>query len=55
MRWVVAWSTEDVRTLRALAKARLTGKVVAKELKHTSGAVARKTMTLRIQSVGNRA
>jgi hypothetical protein len=55
MRWVVAWSTEDLRTLSALAKARVTGTVVAKELKRTSGAVARKAMTLRIQSVGNRA
>jgi hypothetical protein len=45
-RLVRAWSKEDVKSLRALAKARLSGPQVAKKLRRTRGAVAQKAMTL---------
>jgi hypothetical protein len=45
-RVVRAWSKEDVKTLRALAKARLSGPQVAKKLRRTRGAVAQKAMKL---------
>jgi len=40
------WSQEDVKSLRALAKARLSGPQVAKKLRRTHGAVAQKAMKL---------
>jgi len=45
-RVVRAWSKEDVKNLRALAKAKLSGPQVAKKLRRTRGAVAQKAMTL---------
>jgi hypothetical protein len=45
-RVVRAWSKEDVKTLRALAKARLSGPQVAKKLRRTRSAVAQKAMIL---------
>lgn len=43
------WSNEDVKNLRALAKARLSGPVVAKKLHRTPGAVAQKAMALGVR------
>jgi hypothetical protein len=40
------WSKEDIKNLRALAKARLSGPQVATELRRTRGAVAQKAMIL---------
>jgi hypothetical protein len=48
-RVVRAWSAEDVRALRALAKARLSGPQVAKKLGRTRGAVAQKAMVLGVR------
>jgi hypothetical protein len=48
-RVVRAWSKEDVKTLRALAKAKLSGPQVAKKLRRTRGAVAQKAMALRVR------
>ena len=45
-RGVRPWSKEDIKNLRALAKARLSGPQVAKELRRTRGAVAQKAMIL---------
>jgi hypothetical protein len=48
-RRIVAWSKDDVRTLKALARAKLSGTAVAKQLKRTPGAVAQKAMKLKIR------
>jgi len=48
-RVVRAWSKEDVKTLRALAKARLSGPEVAKKLRRTRSAVAQKAMALGVR------
>jgi hypothetical protein len=48
-RAIRAWSREDVGTLRALAKARLSGSQVAKKLRRTRGAVAQKAMKLGVR------
>jgi biotin operon repressor len=48
-RVIRAWSKEDVKTLRALAKAKLSGPEVAKKLRRTRGAVAQKAMTLGVR------
>jgi hypothetical protein len=48
-RVVRAWSREDVKSLRALAKARLSGPQVAKKLGRTRGAVAQKAMLLGVK------
>jgi hypothetical protein len=48
-RAIRAWSREDVRNLRALAKARLSGSQVAKKLRRTRGAVAQKAMKLGVR------
>ena len=45
-RVVRPWSKEDIKSLRALAKARLSGPQVATELRRTRGAVAQKAMIL---------
>ena len=45
-RVVRTWSKEDVKSLRAMAKAKLSGPQVAKKLRRTRGAVAQKAMTL---------
>ena len=43
---IVAWSKDDVKTLRKLAKEKLSGAVIAKKLKRSKGAVAQKAMKL---------
>lgn len=48
-RAIRAWSREDVKNLRALAKARLSGTQVAKKLRRTRGAVAQKAMKLGVR------
>ena len=48
-RVVRAWSKDDVKTLRTLAKARLSGPQVAKKLRRTRGAVAQKAMALGVR------
>ncbi len=48
-RVVRAWSKEDVKSLRALAKARLSAPQVAKKLHRTRGAVAQKAMKLGVR------
>ncbi len=48
-RRIVAWSKDDVRTLKALAKAKLSGTAVAKQLKRSPGAVAQKAMKLKVR------
>jgi hypothetical protein len=48
-RRIVAWSKDDVRTLRELAKAKLSGRAVAKKLKRSPGAVAQKAMKLKVR------
>jgi hypothetical protein len=46
---VQAWSKEDVKSLRSLAKARLSATQAAKKLRRTRGAVAQKAMKLGIR------
>jgi hypothetical protein len=46
---VSAWSSEDVKSLRSLAKARLSATQAAKKLRRTRGAVAQKAMKLGIR------
>jgi hypothetical protein len=55
-RTIRRWSREEVRDLRALAKARLSAKAIAKKLKRTGGAVAQKALTLgvRFRSINRR-
>jgi hypothetical protein len=48
-RVIRAWSAEDVKALRTLAKAKLSGPQVAKKLRRTRGAVAQKAMVLGIR------
>jgi hypothetical protein len=48
-RAIRAWSRADVKNLRALAKARLSGSQVAKKLRRTRGAVAQKAMKLGVR------
>jgi hypothetical protein len=48
-RVIRAWSAEDVKALRALTKAKLSGPQVAKKLRRTRGAVAQKAMALGIR------
>jgi hypothetical protein len=48
-RVVRPWSKEDVKTLRALAKARLSWPQVANKLRRTRGAVAQKAMALGVR------
>lgn len=44
-----AWSSEDVKTLRTLAKARMSGPQIAKTLKRTVGAVSQKAMHIGVR------
>jgi hypothetical protein len=44
-----AWSTEDVKGLRSLAKAKLSATQAAKKLRRSRGAVAQKAMKLKIR------
>jgi len=55
-RVVRAWSKEDVKNLRSLAKAKLSGPQVAKKLRRTRGAIAQKAMLLgvRFRSINRR-
>ena len=48
-RTIRAWSSEDVRSLRSFAKARMSGPQIAKRLKRTPGAVSQKAMNLGIR------
>jgi hypothetical protein len=48
-RVVRVWSKEDVKTLRALAKAKVSGPEAAKKLRRTRGAVAQKAMLLGVR------
>jgi hypothetical protein len=48
-RSVLAWTKEDVKNLRTLAKERLSGTQAAKRLRRTPGAVAQKAMKLGIR------
>ena len=48
-RAVVAWSKQDVKNLRALAKLKLSGTQIAKQLKRTPGAVSQKAMKLGVR------
>jgi hypothetical protein len=47
-RKLVPWSKDDVKNLRAFAKAKLSGVATAKKLRRTTGAVAQKAMKLGI-------
>ncbi len=44
-----AWTKDDVKTLRSIAKDRLSGREAAKRLRRTPGAVAQKAMILGIR------
>lgn len=48
-RKLVAWTKGDVKSLRAFAKAKLSGKATAKKLRRTPGAVAQKAMALGVK------
>jgi hypothetical protein len=48
-RAVLAWSKDDVRNLRAYAKAKMSGTQTAKKLKRSPGAVAQKAMKLGVR------
>jgi hypothetical protein len=43
------WSSEDVRSLRGFAKARMSGPQIAKKLKRTPGAVNQKAFALGVR------
>ncbi len=45
----LAWSKDDVKNLRALAKAKLSGTQIAKKLRRSPGAVSQKAMRLRVR------
>lgn len=46
---IVAWSREDIKNLKAFAKANLSGTQIAKRLKRTPGAVSQKAMRLKVR------
>ena len=48
-RSIQAWTKEDVKNLRAFAKAKLSGTQTAKKLRRTPGAVSQKAMKLGIR------
>jgi hypothetical protein len=48
-RTIRAWTADDVKNLRAFAKAKLSGPQVAKKLGRTPGAVAQKAMKLGVR------
>lgn len=56
-RTIRTWSKEDVRSLKSLAKARMSGPQIARQLKRTAGAVSQKAFSLgvRFRSVMRRA
>jgi hypothetical protein len=43
------WSSEDVRSLKSFAKARMSGPQIAKKLKRTAGAVSQKAFALGVR------
>ena len=43
-RLIKAWTKEDVKNLRAFAKAKLSGPATAKKLRRTPGAVTQKAL-----------
>jgi hypothetical protein len=45
----LAWSSEDVRSLKGFAKARMSGPQIAKKLERTPGAVAQKAFALGVR------
>jgi hypothetical protein len=51
------WSSQDVRSLKSFAKARMSGPQIAKKLKRTPGAVNQKAFALgvRFRSVARKA
>lgn len=53
----LAWSRDDVKSLRSLAKAKLSGPQIAKKLKRSPGAVSQKAMRLgvRLRSIKRKA
>jgi hypothetical protein len=44
-----AWSNEDVRSLKGLAKARMSAPQIAKKLERTPGAVSQKAFSLGVR------
>jgi hypothetical protein len=44
-----AWSTEDVKSLPSLARARMSGPQIAKKLRRTPGAVNQKAFALGVR------
>ncbi|HTV95241.1 MAG TPA: hypothetical protein VME42_04545 [Steroidobacteraceae bacterium] len=48
-RSIKAWSKEDVKQLRSLAKARMSGPQIAKRLRRTPGAVAQKALKVGVR------
>lgn len=55
-RVVRAWSKADVKMLRSMAKAKISGPAIAKKLGRTRGAVSQKAMLLgvRFRSIGRK-
>jgi hypothetical protein len=56
-RTIRTWTKEDVRSLKSLAKARISGPQIARKLKRTAGAVSQKAFSLgvRFRSVARKA
>jgi hypothetical protein len=48
-RTIRTWSSEDVRSLRGFAKARMSGRQIATKLKRTPGAVSQKAFALGVR------
>jgi hypothetical protein len=48
-RVILAWTKQDVKDLRAYAKAKLSGTQAAKRLRRSSGSVTQKAMRLGIR------
>jgi IS30 family transposase len=48
-RRTLAWLRDDVKNLKAFAKAKLSGTQIAKKLKRTPGAVSQKAMRLKVR------
>jgi hypothetical protein len=53
-RVALGWSKDDVKKLRAFAKAKLSGTETARRLRRTRGAVAQKAMQLGVRFWSNR-
>jgi hypothetical protein len=55
-RAIRAWSSDDVKSLRSFAKARMSGRQTAKKLRRTTGAVRQKAFSLGIsfRSIGSK-